>query len=464
MAGGADPAATDPAPWWQALHDPALDRLIAQALTQQPGIRAVAHRIHQAEALARQRQAVLTPSVDLSGSLARQHFATNSVQSRWAGQTFTNVLFNPIQLRYHLDLWGGDRAAVAAAAGLVRAEREEAAAARLVLGTALARAYGRLLVARERARLLREEIAVLEKRAAVATARYRTGVDTFFPSTGAQAHLAQARDRLAQAEAEEALLRHQLAQLAGQGPTWGRGLAAAATLPPALTPPTQLPIQTLAARPDLRAALARIEAAGQEIAVARAAFYPNVDLVGFAGLQRVGLSDLLFNASARAFAIGPSVTLPIFEGGRLRAQLSEKEALHDGLVERYNAAVLQAAQQAADAVTRLREGTGRLAAAAGLVRAREEDRAMTASLHQAGLKHEGEVMESDVALLDERLKQVALRADLWAAGVDLVEATGGAYRPSAAAPPAPPAPPAPAAAATAAATPAPAATPPPPGR
>jgi NodT family efflux transporter outer membrane factor (OMF) lipoprotein len=342
-----------------------------------------------------------------------------------------------VQLRYHLDLWGGDRAALAAATAAAAAVREEQEAVTLVLSTAVARGYGRLLAALERQHLTGLQVAALGQALGMAAARYQDGVDPLFPTENLKARLAALKGHRAEAEAEERLARNQLATLAGEGPEWGRKISVPSVVsgtassgakplavPPGLAMPASLPLQRLAGRPDLRAALSRIAAAGHGITVARAAFYPQVDLVGFAGLQRVGLSDLLFTGAARAFSIGPSITLPVFEGGRLKANLSEKEAVYDALVERYNGAVLEAAQAVADLVVRDREAVARQAASADALQARERVASLAGSLETAGLKPAGFAAERRVEALDEQLKQLALRADRWGVAVGLVEALG----------------------------------------
>ncbi|MCQ8131111.1 TolC family protein, partial [Methylomonas rivi] len=162
--------------------------------------------------------------------------------------------------------------------------------------------------------------------------------------------------------AEAALQRNLLAALAGKGADWGREIRIeAGTCTEQAVLPSDLPLRLLSHRPDISAARLQAEAAAEEIKVAETAFYPDVNLIAFTGLHSVSLSDVLLQGASLAYAVGPSIEFPIFEGGRLRANLSYQQAAYDRSVERYNASLVQAVREVADSVSRWRETGQRLA-------------------------------------------------------------------------------------------------------
>jgi outer membrane protein TolC len=117
--------------------------------------------------------------------------------------------------------------------------------------------------------------------------------------------------------------------------------------------PSSLPAELIGRRPDIVAQRLRVEAAGKDIDVAKARFYPNVSLSAFIGLQSIGLSRFL-EAGSRTFGVGPAVTLPIFDAGRLRGQLAGTQADYDAAVERYNEALVNGLREVVDQLTTIR--------------------------------------------------------------------------------------------------------------
>src|SRR5690606_25911715 len=150
-----------------------------------------------------------------------------------------------------------------------------------------------------------------------------------------------------------AQLRNQVAALAGAGPIRGQSLQPIALSARAGLVPDNVPLALLGHRADITSARWRAEAAQRQIEAARAEFYPNINLVAFAGFQSIGTGNLL-DAGGRMAGIGPAVTLPIFHGGALNANLAGRHADADLAVADYNQAVLDAVHQTADAIDGLR--------------------------------------------------------------------------------------------------------------
>ena len=181
--------------------------------------------------------------------------------------------------------------------------------------------------------------------------RFDAGLDTKVEVKQADAALGTVRTELAQYDEAIAVARIQIAALVGAGPERGAALVAvAATRAPATTLPAVVPLDIVARRPEIVASRWRVEAARKDIDVARAMFYPNVNLVAFVGLSSIGLSNL-FSAGSAIAGVGPAIHLPIFEGGRLNANLRGREADSALAVSAYNQAVIDAVRDVAEALS-----------------------------------------------------------------------------------------------------------------
>ncbi|WP_312490014.1 TolC family protein, partial [Sphingomonas sp.] len=232
---------------------------------------------------------------------------------------------------------------------------------------------------------------------------------------------------LARAEAQAALSRNALAALAG------RGLDYPATITPtrlnldtALPIPATVPADLLARRPDIAAARARIEAASKGQEVARKAFLPNVNLLGLAGFQAVGLGNL-FTADAGTVGAGPAIHLPILDSGRLRAGLAGATAAVDLATADYNDRVVTAVREAADAVTRSRAIATERARQSEVVRGLAETRRLNAIRVASGLQSQLGLIDPDIRQLEARQADINLAADAVQARIALAVALGGGF-------------------------------------
>ncbi|MGR8940318.1 MAG: efflux transporter outer membrane subunit [Gammaproteobacteria bacterium] len=414
--------------WWKSFASPALNRLIETAVADSPTLKVVETRMRQSQALVDSRTADLYPTVDANFSFSAQRYSANSVQAKLAGEHFRHMVINPFVLRYHLDLWGRDRAALQAAIGEAMASETEVADARLLLSAAVASGYFNLVSAAERLALTEKIVTRREQLLKLTQTRLDSGLTSNAPLLAAQIELNHARQQAAALRAEIELQKNLLAALAGKGPDWGRDIAVEhGILPYRLSLPSDLPLRLLAHRPDVAAARLRAEAAAEEIKVAKTAFYPDVNLFSFAGLHSVSISDVLLQGSSLAYAAGPSVDFPIFEGGRLRANLSYQEAAYDQAVAQYNAQVLLAVQEVADALAGWQKIDAQLTAQRHSTASAAEARRLEAALNQVGLNDRSGRLAADAAEYDQRLRQAALEGEYFKAATQVVKALGGGY-------------------------------------
>lgn len=414
--------------WWHQFHSQPLNTLIATSLKDSPNLKQVAARLQQAETLVDAQAAELYPTVDANISFSAQRFSANSVQAKLAGEHFRQLLINPFILRYHLDLWGQDEAALQAAIGKAHAMETEVADAQLLLAANIAKAYVDLTVLTIQQNISRQITSFRHQLKAIAQSRLANGLSSDVPLLKAEKNLLQSQDRETLLEGQIARQKNLLALLAGKEPDWSQHIAADLKfndVQPEI--PQALPLRLLSHRPDVQAAKMRAQAAADEIMVARTAFYPDVNLVAFSGLHSVSISDVLLQGSSLAYAVGPSVDFPIFEGDRLRAQLGYQEAAYDEAVEKYNAAVLRAVQEVADAIEQVQEITIRLEEQKQIVTTQKKSRQVAEALYREGLHNRIDSLEAMIEELEQASALAILHGESAKSLIQFYTALGGGY-------------------------------------
>jgi NodT family efflux transporter outer membrane factor (OMF) lipoprotein len=418
------------AEWWRGSGNPQLVRLIEAALAGSPSLRLAQTRVEGAEALAATLRANEGWQVNGSADLTRQHFSATSIYPPPLGGSIRTLASAQLGAGWEFDFFGRNRAALAAAVGSARAAEAEVQAARQVLASDVARSYGQL------ARLFEQRAIAeraLQQRAALLgliNQRVQAGLDTTLELRQGEGALPESRLQIEQLDEQIALTRHALAALTAQPPQALDGLLVvpgSARLPGAsMALPAGLPADLLGRRADITAARWRVEAAASEVASAKAAFYPNINLTAFAGLASIGL-DKLINAGSEQYGAGPAIHLPIFDAGRLRARLRGKAADLDAAIESYNAAVLHAVHETADPISSLR---------AIALQQREQEQAQAAAesayelatqRYRAGLSTYLMVLNAEFSVLNQRRGAADLKARAWEAQIALIRALGGGY-------------------------------------
>ena len=422
---GSTPIDWPRAQWWQALQDPQLDRLMEQALADSPTLRGAQARVRQAEALAGAAEDRTRPQADANVSINRELYSQHgSTPAPLAGNyAWRNQA--TVSASYDLDLWGRNREALAAALGDVQMASAESQMARLALETALVRTYIQLSYEFTLQDVIKESLAQRARILDITQKRRQAGIGTEVDVAQIETTLPAGRRQLEQASEAVALLRNQLAALSGKGPSAGSALTRPVLrLDRPLAIPAALPADLIGRRPDIAAQRWRVEAAAQRIDAAKAEFYPNVNLVAFAGFQAFGFSHFL-DANSDIRGVSPALSLPIFAGARLRAQLGSQTAVYDSAVEQYNATVINAMSDVANAVTKAQslEKQHQLTVQALATAQRARDLAEKA--YKAGMSDAINMLNTQVALLAEEQQQAqngARELDLY---VSLMNALGG---------------------------------------
>lgn len=413
--------------WPGTIGGTPLQALVDEALAGNPGLQIAAARVAAARAAAEATGAAEMPSAGAEFSSTLQRFTEHGlVPPPLAGQVKTDNQLT-LNFSYDFDFWGKHAAELRAALAQGQAAEAEQYSARLLLTTAIARTWLQLARQQEQLDLVEQQQTTHEHIARLTQLRVATGLDTDSDTQQTYMHLASLRVERAHWQEAMALTRNQLAALMGQGPDRGLSIARA-VLPPSANSalPDQLPLTLLGRRPDIAAARWRVEAAQGEIDSAKKQFYPNVNLMAFAGFSSLGLSNLLLSGS-RIAGIGPAVRLPVFEGGALRAQLKGKMALYDGAVASYDQTLTEALHEVADQVQSLRaadvqhadQHLATQAAAQTLKLAQQRRRVGTGNLLQ--------VLYAESSWLQQRKLELDSRARLADLRVALIKALGGGF-------------------------------------
>lgn len=412
--------------WWRDFGDPALSALIERALAGQPGVLQAQARAQQAAAAAGQAEAAQAPRVDLSDQLDRQRFTEKGlVPPAFAGAArWTHDL--RLGASWELDLFGRQRAALDAAIGRQRAAEADAQAARVLLAAQVASHWFALAHRLAQQRLAERELARREQLLALVRQRVDAGLDDAAALHQAEASLAEARAEQPLHAAAVALERHALAELSAQPTAALQSAAPALATLPAPPWPTRLGADLLGRRADLVAQRWRVEAAWRDVDVARGQFYPDVNLVAFVGLSSLGLDQLL-DLGTRTWGAGPALRLPVFDGGRLRAQLAQRGAEADAAIDGWNATLLRALREVADATASLQALQQEQAAQRQALAAAESGLRLALQRRQAGLSGQLAVLAAEAAVIAQQRAAAELAVRRLIGEVALIRALGGGY-------------------------------------
>ena len=425
--------AAHPDGWWTGLGDPQLDRLVSEALAANPSLAVALARMRSAEQQANAAGAGLSPHVDFDLSVLRSKVSANYIYPPpYAGSTFWDGRVG-FTLTWNLDFWGRQSALIEQATAGARAAELDAEAAALALSGAVAQTYVDYArgVALEAVAMhaVRQRDTLVD----LTTRRVSAGIDGETELQLAKSQRALAGVALEQARLGRALASDALAALTGQSAAAAGELAAPPRdLHEGLALPAVLPSDLIAHRPDVAAAMARVEAATAGREAAKAAFYPNVNLVGFGGLTAVGL-DALPKGNSQTWSLGPSIHLPIFDAGRLRAEHARATADLDAAVATYNETVLRAIREASDQVARVRQLDLQLDEQARGLEAAERAYALATQRYEAGIANYLTVITAGTSVTEARRVRANLMADRSLAGIALVVSLGGGWTGEAAA-------------------------------
>jgi NodT family efflux transporter outer membrane factor (OMF) lipoprotein len=423
-------SATVDAHWWTAFGDPQLDRLIDAGLTGNPSLEAALARVRSAQAEVETAHAAQLPHISGTATVSRARLGDKLLPAPLGGSP-ANLGAAVANLGWDVDLFGRLRAAVRQAAASADAVQLDAAAARLTISVSIAQTYVNLAQAEQQIRVADGFVATRQQALGYTQSRIRNQLSSDFNLKQAETLLAEAQQAKTRAVQQRDVLVHALAALAGRGADFYPQITAPTlALNKAPDVPQLLPADLLGRRPDLLAGQARIDAAVQGRQVARAAFLPDINISALAGLASFGLSNFFSASGAGLYGGGPALSLPIFEGGKLRAQYKGATADLDAAVASYNDAVLAAVREAADAITNVRDTDQDLAQQMQVVQGLRDTVRLDQVRTRTGLGSQLDAVDSGFRLLEAEQDLVGLQANALNRRIQLVAALGGGFDPS----------------------------------
>ena len=422
-----------PEEWWRLYREPELDRLIATASESNQTLRQAVARVDEARALARVAGSYLYPTISNDPSFRRQRYSANresviTGKKVLQGATVEDWLI-PFDLTYEIDVWGRVRRSFESARAQAEASADDAAAVRLIVETDVTRFYYTLRSLDAQAQILERTVVAYHEQVRILSVQLRTGlvgpIVVSQAQSQLQATLALQRDVLrARADQE-----HALAILCGR-PASSFAVAVnpqGEVSPPAVPP--GLPAQLLTRRPDVARAEQNLVAANAQVGVATAEFYPRFTLTSSAGFESADIATL-FNWQSRVASILPSVSIPIFQGGRLRANLEATKARYRQAVAAYTNQILIAYGDVEDALTDLHALTDIVGSLRGAVSASRDYLRFAEAQYKYGLVDYLIVIDAERTFLANELSLAQAVNLQISASIQLIKALGGGWNPS----------------------------------
>jgi NodT family efflux transporter outer membrane factor (OMF) lipoprotein len=254
------------------------------------------------------------------------------------------------------------------------------------------------------------------------------GLDTAVEQRQGEGALPESREQIEQYDEQIALTRHAIAALTAQPPDTYDNLTVPLRSVQMIAVPASLPADLLGRRADITAARWRIEAATSDVANAKAQFYPNINLTAVFGLSSIGIDQLL-RSNSEQYNYGPAIRLPIFDQGRLRANLRGRTADLDAAIESYNGAVLDAVHDAADQIASLRSIERQQAQQVKAQDATESAYDLAVQRYKAGIGGYLTVLNAEASVLVQRRLAADLKARMLETQIALIRSLGGGYTP-----------------------------------
>jgi NodT family efflux transporter outer membrane factor (OMF) lipoprotein len=415
--------------WWRMYRDPQLDTLEAQVNEANQTLKIAEQDFRAARAAIGTARSKEVPTVGAGASVRsiresanEPYFLTNLANNGSGDFTL------PLDLNYEIDLWGRIRRGVTYAREQAQASAADMESARLSLHAELATDYFGLRSADGQEKLLDDTIKAYQDALQLTQDRFDGGLASSSDVAQAQTQLEEARVQRTDVEVQRAEFEHAIAVLIGKSPAFVTIAPNPINIQPPKVPdiPGLLPSALLERRPDIAAEERRMAAANEQIGIAKAAYYPTLSLSGLAGMESTS-SQTWFNWPSRFWAVGPSISETLFDGGRRRSLSEQARAHYDAAVATYRQTTLQAFQQVED----------NFAALHILQKEQEQQHRATAasleSLSTFQVRYEGgldlylEVVTSQTVALANQRNDIDLMRRQLDASVLLIKALGGGW-------------------------------------
>jgi len=411
--------------WWDLYSDPVLTNLIASALANNKDMAIAAARVEEALAGYHVQRSFLFPSLDASAKGTKAQ--VGDIPPVPGADTEQYDLFG--LLSYELDVWGRLRRLNEAARAQFLASEEVQRTVGIGLVASVASSYFNLRALDRQLDVAQSTLASRSNSLELVNIRFDggNGIVSALDVAQAETHVYSAQSSIANLERAVAVAENALSALLGRNPgRISRGESLENQLLP-LEIPAGLPSDLLLRRPDLRAAEQALIAANANIGAARAAYFPRISLTGALGLQSAELGNLFETSTSDAWSFVPQATMPIFQGGRVRANVRIAEAQRKAALANYEKAIQNAFREVDDALVTIAQTRKQLAAdeaGAGAERRRLE---LSQLRYDGGVASYSDVLDAQRFLFNAELTAIQTRNSLLNANVQLYRALGGGW-------------------------------------
>jgi multidrug efflux system outer membrane protein len=413
--------------WWLVFNDSTLNRLETDADSANQDIRVAVARVDQAEAAARYSRSFLSPTLSLGTSVSRTREAQNRPNNgNTNGRAATYNDFQlPLFVNYEIDAWGRVRRSLEAARDVHQATEADLRFVRLSVEAAVALDYYSLRENDAERAVLDSTIEQLRQALDVMTNRFHSGLNSELEVKQAKTLLDQTKAQAQALDVQRAQLEHAIAVLEGRAASdLSLPKAPFDGLPPSIPP--GLPSDLLARRPDIAEADRYVAAATAQIGVARTAYLPQLSLTGYAGFESTNTSSI-FNWQNFIASLGAAALTPVFNGGRIRADVDQAKAAYRGSLAQYEKTVLTAYQEVEDQLAALRILSGEAQSENDAVEDAKRAEEIAMNRYEAGLVGYLDVVFAQTTLLSNQRVATQISGQRMVATVVLVKALGGGW-------------------------------------
>ncbi len=409
--------------WWRRFDDPALNRLIVTAIEGSPDVKTAIARVREARANRDAQNASLFPTLDGGGSANSRRNRSDTL-----GSTRSSAYSAGLDASWQVDLFGRNRSAVEAAAANLGAAGENLHSVHAALAGEIAVTYTTLRANEARLAVLRKTVTTREETAELAGWRLNAGEADSLEATQSQSSLESARAAIPSLVGAISQGKNDLALLAGRTPGGLDSLLASSRGIP--IPPSSLaigiPADVLRQRPDVRLAGYQVLAAAASTRATEATKYPSLSLSGSLGLDTAS-SRKLFDPESAAANLAGNITSPIFDAGRIKANIEAARASEEQVIQTYRKTVLIALLEAENALIACRSSAERLAILENATKLARESDEVARLRYQAGEIDFLDVLDSQRTLLGLEDNLLATRTDRTTAYIRLYQALGGGW-------------------------------------
>ncbi|WP_395744562.1 efflux transporter outer membrane subunit [Prosthecobacter sp.] len=431
--GGSASTADIPVPgeWWKLFGSAELNRLEERAMANNQELRGALARVETARALVGVQQADWFPQLDMRDAMQYERLSQSAFGANLpAGVTLPKLqrrrYQNLLELGWEIDFWGRVRRNVEASKASQFATMETLSARRLTLAAEVARLYflthslDRQMDVVMSTQTWREEALKLQE------SRFKGGLANEMDVARAKTELELARNDLAALERQRGNAENALAVICGEIPS-NFHVAKSSALPRPPKVPGGMPSTLLQRRPDIRAAEQKMREANAKIGASQASFYPAFAINGTGGLESIGTMHF-YDQRSRVMTIGPSMTLPFFQGGRLKANLKAARASYDDTLASYRQAILVALQEVEDSMIDAKAYAKQAASLDAAISAAQETQRLAELRYQKGLASYFEVVDANRTVLNAKLLAAQVEGQRLFTTVAMLKALGGGWQ------------------------------------